>query len=79
MPDPEVANKPSHVALLEYVAHETVGLAQMHARAIARDDTRGVLTSMLQRSQRVIQRLVGLGFGNDSDNAAHGFIPSGFG
>ena len=58
MRDTHVAGQIDHVLVVEHVARQTVGLAQIQATFVAGHDARRVLAAMLQHQQGVIQRLV---------------------
>ena len=60
-----------HVALLEDVAHQAVLLAHEQLAFVAGHDAGGVLATMLQHRQRVIDLLVGGRVPDDADDAAH--------
>src|SRR5690606_9998900 len=74
MADADVAAQPQHVALLEHVAHEPVALARVQPAVRLRDDTRRILTAVLQDRQRIVERLVDRLMADDSDYSAH--LPS---
>ena len=70
VPDADTAPERLHVARLEDVAHQPVGLALVDLQ-IAGEDARGVLPAMLQRGEGVVQVLVDVRPTDDSDDAAH--------
>ena len=69
--DAHGSRQAQHVPLLEYVAHQAVVLALMKLVAIAGGDPRGILATVLQHRQGVVQRLIYAGPTNEADNAAH--------
>src|SRR3989344_650925 len=69
--DAHVALEAEHVALLEHVAHLAVVLAQMDALILAGEDTRGILTAMLQNQHAIVNGLINRSLGKNPDNAAH--------
>ena len=57
--------------LLENVTDQTVRLAQMQVTVFLRHDAGGILTSMLEVCERVIERLIDGPLTDDSDDSAH--------
>ena len=70
MPDADTAPEGIHVARLEDVAHQPVGLALVNLQ-IAGEDARGVLPAMLKRGEGVVQVLIDVSPADDTDNSAH--------
>ena len=68
----DAAGQRAHVAGAEDVAHHAARLVHEAARALHRDDARGVLPAVLQQQQRVVDQLVDGRLGDDADDAAHG-------
>ena len=76
MADTVIADKPLHLAFAEDVAHQTVVLVEKKATIrVAGCNAGGVLSAVLQNGQRVIKRLVYIGFSDYSNNATHAASP----
>ena len=60
------------MVLLEYIADQSVGLAQTKMTIFLRHDARGILAPVLQNGERVIERLIDRIGADDSDDSAHG-------
>ena len=71
MSQSHVALQPQHVLVLENVAHQPVGLAQMELAARGGHDPRGVLAPVLKTRQRIVEPLVDGPLTDDSDDSAH--------
>ena len=68
----DVAAELQHVALQEHVADQAVALANPQAPAVVRHDAGGILTTVLQHRQRVVERLIDGLMTDDSDQSTHG-------
>ena len=76
MTDADVASQPDHVPGMKHVAYQAVVLAQIQtAFVVAGHDPGGVLATVLQYRQGIIDGLVDRFTGNDPDNAAHAIYP----
>ena len=71
MRDAHVATQGIHVVLAEYVAHQAATLAGEEFAAFGGHDARGILATMLQHGQRVIELLVDHASTDDTDDTAH--------
>jgi hypothetical protein len=71
MADTHVAAQSQHMPLVKNVADKTITLAQKQMAILRRHDPGGILTSMLQVSQCVIQRLIHCTLTNDPDDSTH--------
>ncbi len=69
--DADIALELKHVTLLEHVPHQAVVLAQEDLALVRRHDARGVLATMLQHRQGVVELLIGGTEADDADDAAH--------
>jgi hypothetical protein len=71
MADTDLAAQSQHMPLVKDIADETIALAQKQMAILLRHDTGGILTSVLQVSQCVIQRLIHRTLTNDADDSTH--------
>jgi hypothetical protein len=69
------ARQRPHIAGAKHVAHHAARLVHEALGALHRDDARGVLATVLQQQQSVIDQLVDRLFGDHADDAAHGEDP----
>ena len=60
-----------HVAGAEHVTHHALGLVHEKFTPLLRDDTRCILTAVLQQKQRVIDQLVDRRRTDDANNSTH--------
>src|SRR3989338_987752 len=61
----------AHMAGLEYVLHQPVALVHVKGTAIACDNPRSILPTMLQHQQTVIKLLVDRVLAYNADNSTH--------
>ena len=71
MTEPDVAAQAQHVPFLEHVPDEPVALAQTQPAAVVGHDARGILASVLQHGERVVERLIDGFLSDDSDDSTH--------
>ena len=71
MSQSHVALQPQHVLVLEDVAHQPVGFAQMQLTVRGGHDPRGVLAPVLKIRQRIVEQLIDGPLTDDSDDSAH--------
>ena len=72
MRDPHLAWQGAHIAGSEYIADQSRTLVHMKGLARRGDNTCGVLTTMLQQMQPVIEQLIDRAVCNHAYDAAHG-------
>ena len=75
VPEADVTAELEHVPLLEHVADEAVALADAQASRVVRHDARGVLASVLQHRERIVDRLIHGLMTDDSDESTHSALP----
>jgi hypothetical protein len=71
MADAHGALQPQHVAGVEDIAYQAVILAQIKPAFVTGDNTRRILSTMLQNGETVIQILVYVFRSDNTDYAAH--------
>ena len=78
MPYTHVSTQVGHVTGLKDIAHQSIVFAKMQLIELARHHSCSILAPMLQNCQRIIQGLVHMAPGDDSDYSAHLglFIPN---
>lgn len=76
MTDSHVAHKRLHVALLKDIAHQAIAFPQMQLVPLTGDHARGILATMLQHRQRIVELLINRLVSYETDYPAH--IPSQF-
>src|SRR5581483_3978873 len=72
MREADVAAERAHVARAEHVAHLAAALVHVERVVLARDDAGGILATVLQEEQPVVEQLVDLRTGDDAEDPAHG-------
>ena len=75
MANANVALKSKHVALEEDICHQAVGLSQSEVPVGIGENSRRVLTAVLENGQPVIQQLIHMCslMANNAKDATHGF------
>jgi hypothetical protein len=76
LPQATVARQAAHVAGAENVAHHAFGLVHEKLAIELRDNARGILSSVLQQEQSVINQLIDRGAADNADNSTHTLIRS---
>ena len=71
MADAHVANKVAHVPRAEHITHQPLVLVHVKPVAIGRHDACGILATVLQDGQSVIEQLIDRAFRYDANNPAH--------
>lgn len=71
MTEADVAFETEHVPMLKHIANEARLLAHEELAFVARHDAGGVLTSMLQHRERIVDLLIHRRMTDDSDDSAH--------
>src|SRR5262245_55516670 len=71
MSDAHRALQVTHVARAEHVAHHTAALVHVESAAFGGDHARGVLATVLQNEEPVVEQLVDGRFSDDADDSAH--------
>ena len=71
VPDSHAAFELQHVALAEYIAHQSVVLAQIDALAVAGHDAGRVLAAVLDDAEALVEIVVGRAGSENADHAAH--------
>ncbi len=69
--DTDVAGELEHVLLLEHIAHQACALARAEPTLESGHDAGGVLTTVLQHRQRIIQTLIDRAGADHPDDTAH--------
>ncbi len=78
MPYTHIAQQAQHMSGAKYVLHQTVALAQVQTPTpVTGHDTGGILSTVLQNRQAVIECLIHMGLTKDTNDAAHG-LPRGW-
>ncbi len=71
MTDAHATAQVDHVTGVEHVAHQAIGLAQVQAAVFVGGDAGGVLATVLEHGQAVVQLLIDGGLGDHADDSAH--------
>ena len=70
--EPDIARQRTHVARAKHVTHHALGLVHVELASLLGDNAGGILATVLQQQQAVVNQLVNRGFADDADYAAHG-------
>src|SRR5210317_1957400 len=71
MTDTHVAGQAQHVPVTKHIPHQSIALALVQTVLTPGDDTGGVLATMLQHGQRIIDGLVNGPMTDNSNNTTH--------
>ena len=66
-----IARQRAHVASAKHIAHHPLGLVHEELALLLGDDTRGILATVLQQQQRVINQLVHRCVADNADDSTH--------
>ena len=69
--DARVPFELQHVLLLKYVAHQSTALAHIQFAVSGGGDACGILSAVLQYSQRIVDPLIDCAGSDDADNSTH--------
>ncbi|GAA0569463.1 hypothetical protein GCM10008997_17790 [Halomonas salifodinae] len=75
MTDAQVALEARHMAGMEDVPHQAVALAQQEAALMPGHHTGGILPSVLEDRQGIIERLIDCLIGHKAHDTAHSALP----
>jgi hypothetical protein len=74
MADADATDQQPHRGFVEYILHQPVAFVHAQLVAVHRGNAGGILATVLQDGESVVQRCRDFTGADDSDDAAHGVI-----
>ena len=73
---PHIARQRPHIAGAKHITHHPFGLVHEKLAALLGNDTCGILATMLQQQQRVINQLIDWRSTDNTNDSTHSLFPS---